>query len=240
MEMESWVVEKEVPLERSSSISDHESRLPGHSSKKGLSGWFSCLTFPMSPAPPPPPPPKERRSCSWEWDSEAMVTCPSSCDGSKWEYEKPPCRSLGFDNWYGGKLDPIECHELSVGESMVKPLLLFPDAPEKKLSSPTSDLLAPREYLLPPYDEASTCICDEPAPAPPRDRPWFLVAPAGREGRGSASRAAEVTADSWGCCDWCAGEADLDSTGFLERLRPRCMWRSQYLESGCEIGRAHV
>jgi hypothetical protein len=143
VEIDSWVVEKEVPLERSSSISDHESRLPGHSSKKGLSGWFSCLTFAMSP---PPPPLKERRPCSW--DSEAMVTCPSSCDGSKWEYEKPPCRrpeSLAFDSWYGGTLDGTECHELSFGESMVKPLV-FVDAPEKKLSSPTSDL-APREYL---------------------------------------------------------------------------------------------
>ena len=142
MEIESWVVEKDVPLDRSSSISDHESRLPGHSSKKGLSGWFSCLTFAMSP----PPPLKEWRSCSCE--RAAMVTCPSSCDGSKWEYEKPPCRrplSLAFDSWYGGTLDGIECHELSVGDSTVNPLV-FADAPEKKLSSPISDL-APREYL---------------------------------------------------------------------------------------------
>jgi hypothetical protein len=42
-------------------------------------------------------------------------------------------------------LDGRECHELSDGESMVKPLE-FPDAPEKKLSSPASDL-APRGYL---------------------------------------------------------------------------------------------
>ncbi|RRT51415.1 hypothetical protein GW17_00057318 [Ensete ventricosum] len=28
------------------------------------------------------------------------------------------------------------------------------------------------------------------------------------------------------------GETVCDSTGFLERLRPRCMWRSQYLEPG--------
>jgi hypothetical protein len=42
-------------------------------------------------------------------------------------------------------LDGRECHELSDGESMVKPLE-FPDAPEKKLSSPASDL-APKGYL---------------------------------------------------------------------------------------------
>jgi hypothetical protein len=42
-------------------------------------------------------------------------------------------------------LDGSEFHELSVGESIVKPLE-FPDAPEKKLSSPAS-ALAPRGYL---------------------------------------------------------------------------------------------
>jgi hypothetical protein len=84
MEMESWVVEKEVLLDLASSISDHESRVPGHSSKKGLSGWFSCFTFPSSPPPVPAPPLLNGwRSCSW--DSEAMVTWPSSCGGSMWE-----------------------------------------------------------------------------------------------------------------------------------------------------------
>jgi len=42
-------------------------------------------------------------------------------------------------------LDGREFHEFSVGESIVKPLE-FPDAPEKKLSSPAS-ALAPRGYL---------------------------------------------------------------------------------------------
>lgn len=84
MEMESWVVEKEVLLDLESSISDHESRVPGHSSKKGLSGWFSCFTFPSNPpAPAPVPLLNGWRSCSW--DSEAMVTWPSSCGGSMWE-----------------------------------------------------------------------------------------------------------------------------------------------------------
>ena len=38
----------------------------------------------------------------------------------------------------------------------------------------------------------------------------------------------------WCCCCWgaCGGGTSCASTGFLERLRPRCMWRSQYLESG--------
>jgi hypothetical protein len=31
--------------------------------------------------------------------------------------------------------------------------------------------------------------------------------------------------------DWGWGAGCGVSTGFLERLRPRCMWRSQYLES---------
>jgi hypothetical protein len=36
-----------------------------------------------------------------------------------------------------------------------------------------------------------------------------------------------------GAGGWDSGAAtSCASTGFLERLRPRCMWRSQYLESG--------
>ena len=86
MEMESWVVENEVLLDLASSISDHEFRVAGHSSKKGLSGRFSCFPFPSNPpAPAPAPAPllNDWRSCSW--DSEAMVTWPSSCGGSMWE-----------------------------------------------------------------------------------------------------------------------------------------------------------
>lgn len=86
MEMESWVVEKEVLLDLASSISDHESRVPGHSSKKGLSGWFSCFTLPSNPPAPAPLLLNDDwwRSCSC--DSEAMVTWPSTCGGgSMWE-----------------------------------------------------------------------------------------------------------------------------------------------------------
>lgn len=81
MEIESCVVEKEVLLDLASSISDHESRVAGHSSKKGLSGWFSCFTFPIKPPAPPLLLNEWRSSC----ESEAMVTWPSSCGGSRLE-----------------------------------------------------------------------------------------------------------------------------------------------------------
>jgi hypothetical protein len=68
MEMESWVVEKELLLDLASSISDQESRVvAGHSSKKGLSGRFSCFTFPIRP-------PTARMLNEWR-----------SCDGSRLE-----------------------------------------------------------------------------------------------------------------------------------------------------------
>lgn len=44
MEIESWVVENEVRFDLSSSRSDQESLVFGHSSKKGRSNCVSCFT----------------------------------------------------------------------------------------------------------------------------------------------------------------------------------------------------
>jgi hypothetical protein len=76
---------------------------------------------------------------------------------------------------------------------------------------------------------------DPPTPPPPvlpamaGYREWFwkplpLVAAAAAARGGAAETAAAAGGWDWG--------ASCVSTGFLERLRPRCMWRSQYLESG--------
>lgn len=140
-EIESWVVEYDARLDRSSSRSDQESLVLGHSSKKGRRNWLSCFAGCGEPNSVP-----TKECCCCCFDIELNETCPRSW--TDWGGGQALCRREGPRASDGGNEDTwdgIKRHEPSI-ESIPRCLVL-PEVSEKKLCSSAPGLTPPQKYL---------------------------------------------------------------------------------------------